>query len=65
MVMRLNDVDKTYLVTAECDVRWTWNHCLLPEIGANDVMVLAREKNLDKKVSVSRYNITDVRAVVP
>lgn len=33
-----------YQLTAQCNVRWVWNHCLLAVVGAKDVMVLAREK---------------------
>jgi hypothetical protein len=69
--------DKTnsaYIITARCDERWVWNHCALPVVGDKDGMVIAREKKgkysiyialrkgaLDKKGSVSKYEIVDLK----
>ncbi len=66
--------DSAYIITARCDVRWRWNHCALPAEGMTDGMVLEREKKgkyalyiylrkgaLDRKGSVSKYEIVDLK----
>jgi hypothetical protein len=63
-----------YQLTAQCDVRWIWNHCALPVEGDKDDMVLTREKKehyvlylalskgaFDKKPTVSKYAIVDMK----
>lgn len=63
-----------FIITARCDVRWRWNHCALPVIGATDGMVIEREKkghyaiyialrngSLDRKGTVSKYEIVDLK----
>jgi hypothetical protein len=63
-----------YQLTAQCDVRWSWNHCTLPVEGDKDQVVLTREKKehyaiylalskgtFDKKPAVSKYAIVDMK----
>ena len=73
-VAYVSDTNAGFVITARCDVRWRWNHCALPVVGAKDAMVLAREKkgkyaiyislrkgSLDKKGSVSKYEVVDLK----
>lgn len=66
--------NSAYIITARCDVRWVWNHCALPVVGDRDPMVIAREKKgkysiyialrkgaMDRKPSVSKYEIVDLK----
>ena len=74
VVFTINETPTSYYqLTGQCDVRWVWNHCALPVVGAKDEIVLAREKKdhyviylalsktFDKKPAVSRYAIVDVK----
>ena len=73
-VAYIEQANSGFVITARCDVRWVWNHCAMPVVGATDGMVLAREKkrkytlyialrngSLDRKGSVSKYEIVDLK----
>ena len=55
-------------------MRWIWNRCVMPVVGATDGMVLERDKHgkytiyialrngsLDRKGTVSKYEVTDLK----
>ncbi|MGB9205477.1 MAG: hypothetical protein WCB94_16080 [Terriglobales bacterium] len=66
--------NSSYIIAAQCDERWVWNHCALPVIGDKDEMVITREKKghyavhillrrgaLDRKGTSSIYEIVDLQ----
>lgn len=66
--------NSSYVITARCAVKSVWDHCALPIEGKTDGMVIEREKKgkyaiyislhqgaLDRKGSVSRYEVVDLK----
>jgi hypothetical protein len=64
----------SYVIAAQCDERWIWNHCALPVVGDKDAMVITREKKghyaihislrngaLDRKGTTSIYEMVDLK----